>query len=130
MSTVKVNNLQIGQSLTATQNFVLSVPVSPDGTIKLARGNQGATTADILTIAADNTVSLGTGGALVGTTATQTLTNKTLSGANITTSLRLTGAAGTAGQALLSQGAGQPPVWGTAGISTGKSIAMAIVFGG
>lgn len=37
-------------------------------------------------------------------------------------------APGTAGQALLSGGAGANPSWGTAGISTGKAIAMAIVF--
>jgi hypothetical protein len=37
-------------------------------------------------------------------------------------------AAGTTGQALLSNGA-SPPTWGTAGVSTGKSIAMAMIFG-
>jgi hypothetical protein len=37
-------------------------------------------------------------------------------------------AAGTAGQALLSNGSGAP-TWGTAGVSTGKSIAMAMIFG-
>jgi hypothetical protein len=37
-------------------------------------------------------------------------------------------AAGTTGQALLSNGA-SPPTWGTAGISTGKAIAMAMIFG-
>ena len=37
---------------------------------------------------------------------------------------------GTSGQALISQGSGAPPTWGDAGISTGKAIAMAIVFGG
>ena len=37
-------------------------------------------------------------------------------------------AAGTAGQALLSNGS-SPPTWGTAGITTGKSIAMAMIFG-
>jgi hypothetical protein len=37
-------------------------------------------------------------------------------------------AVGTTGQALLSNGA-SPPTWGTAGITTGKSIAMAMIFG-
>jgi len=37
-------------------------------------------------------------------------------------------AAGQTGQALLSNGA-SPPTWGTAGVSTGKSIAMAMIFG-
>jgi hypothetical protein len=36
---------------------------------------------------------------------------------------------GTAGQALLSGGASAAPTWGTAGITTGKSIAMAMIFG-
>jgi hypothetical protein len=37
-------------------------------------------------------------------------------------------AAGTTGQALLSNGS-SAPTWGTAGISTGKAIAMAMIFG-
>jgi len=45
---VKVNQLQLGDSVTATQNFVLQTNV--DGTAKLARGNVGATTQDILTV--------------------------------------------------------------------------------
>lgn len=56
MSTLKTNNVQIGQSGTATNNFVLSVPASPDGTIKLARGNQGATTDDILSVSSSGGV--------------------------------------------------------------------------
>jgi hypothetical protein len=35
---------------------------------------------------------------------------------------------GTTGQALLSNGS-SAPTWGTAGISTGKAIAMAMIFG-
>lgn len=57
MSLIRANSVQIGQSNTATNNFTLSVPSSPDGTIKLARGNSGATTADILTVANDGTIS-------------------------------------------------------------------------
>jgi hypothetical protein len=56
---------------------------------------------------------------------TQTVTNKTL----VDPVLTLGSTEGTSGQAIVSQGAGQPPVWGSAGISTGKAIAMAIVFG-
>jgi hypothetical protein len=41
MSLLKTNSVQIGQSATATQNFTLAVPSSPDGTIKLDRGNAG-----------------------------------------------------------------------------------------
>ena len=49
-------------------------------------------------------------GTIVGTSDTQTLTNKTLTDPKIS----LGGTNGTAGQALLSQGAGLAPVWGTA----------------
>ena len=58
MSLLKSNSVQIGQSATATQNFTLSVPASPDGTIKLARGNSGATTADILSVSSSGAVTI------------------------------------------------------------------------
>jgi hypothetical protein len=67
-------------------------------------------------------------------TGTETLTNKTLTlpvltTPNITTGLLVAGSAGTAGQALISGGSGAAPTWGTAGVSTGKSIALAMLFG-
>jgi hypothetical protein len=58
MSLLKSNSVQIGQSATATQNFTLSVPASPDGTIKLARGNSGATTSDILSVSSSGAVTI------------------------------------------------------------------------
>jgi len=64
MSLLKSNSVQIGQSATATQNFTLSVPSSPDGTIKLARGNSGATTQDILTVNSSGAVTLTNGGTI------------------------------------------------------------------
>lgn len=54
--TVKTNAVQLGDSATATQNFTIRTNV--DGTATVARGNVGATTQDILTIAADGTVKL------------------------------------------------------------------------
>jgi hypothetical protein len=57
MSLIKANAVQVGQSPTATQNFTLAVPSSPDGTIKLARGNAGATTQDVITVDALGNVS-------------------------------------------------------------------------
>jgi len=45
--TLKVNAVQLGDSATASQNFVLQTNV--DGSGKLARGNIGATTQDIIT---------------------------------------------------------------------------------
>ena len=69
MSLLKSNSVQIGQSVTATNNFTLSVPSSPDGTIKLARGNSGATTQDILTVNSSGAVTLTNGGAITLATA-------------------------------------------------------------
>ena len=36
---------------------------------------------------------------------------------------------GTSGQALISAGTSSAPTWGSAGLSTGKSIAMSLIFG-
>lgn len=60
MSTLKTNAVQIGQSNTATANFSLSA-ANADGTAKLARGNVGATTQDIMTVAADGKVNFPAG---------------------------------------------------------------------
>lgn len=61
MSTVKANNHQIGQSVTATNNFTLYQPASPDGTVRLGVGNTGATTLDAVTVTnAGNVTVVGT----------------------------------------------------------------------
>jgi hypothetical protein len=56
--TIKTQNIQLGDSATASQNFVLSVPASPDGTVKLSRGNVGATTQDVLVVDATGNAQL------------------------------------------------------------------------
>ena len=71
MSLIRANAVQIGQSPTATQNFTLAVPSSPDGTIKLARGNAGATTQDVLSVDASGNVSFA-GGILSGNISSST----------------------------------------------------------
>ena len=55
MSLLKTIRAQLGISATATQNFTLDASAS-DGTMKLARGNAGATTQDILTVDASGNV--------------------------------------------------------------------------
>ena len=48
-------NCQIGQSVTPANNFTLTA-ANDNGTMKLARGNVGETTQDIMTVAADGKV--------------------------------------------------------------------------
>lgn len=57
MSVLKTNKIQIGQSGTSTNNFVLEVPAAPDGTVALRRGIPGATTQDIISIASNGSLS-------------------------------------------------------------------------
>lgn len=58
MSTVKTNNVQIGQSATATNNFTWYQPASPDGTVRLGNGNAGAVT-DRVTVTSAGNVGVG-----------------------------------------------------------------------
>jgi hypothetical protein len=178
VSTVKANNVQVGQSGTATNNFTLYQPSTPDGTVRLAVGNSGATSADVLTANSSGNVGIGTSspanigagyphlevnGSITGvisvsaggvrglalsadnSTASvqarvsgQPLVFLTNGGAGVTERFRITSAGawglsganyGSAGQALVSQGSGSPPVWGSAGVSTAKAVALALVFG-
>ena len=62
---------------------------------------------------------------LVGTDATQTLTNKTLDSAIITGALSSGGNVGTSGQVLTSAGSGSTPTWSTLG---GSPIGTVIYF--
>jgi hypothetical protein len=55
--------IQLGDSATATQNFVLT-SAAADGTMKLARGNYGATTQDIMTVSNSGVVSFPQGGVM------------------------------------------------------------------
>jgi hypothetical protein len=56
MAKISGNSIQLGDSATATNNFVLQTAL--DGTAKLSRGNLGATTQDVLTVGADGKVTL------------------------------------------------------------------------
>ena len=59
MSTVVTKNVQVGTSGTATNNFTLYQPASPDGTVRLANGNSGSTT-DLVTVNSSGNVGIGT----------------------------------------------------------------------
>jgi hypothetical protein len=60
MSTLKTNNVQVGQSVTATNNFTLYQPSSPDGTVRLGVGNSGATSSDVAVVSNAGNLMLGT----------------------------------------------------------------------
>lgn len=51
MAGATITNIQLGDNLTATNNFVLSADAA-DGTMKLARGNYGGSNTDILKVSA------------------------------------------------------------------------------
>jgi len=57
MSLIKSIRKQLGLSVTPANNFTLTAEAD-NGTMKLARGNAGATTQDILTVDAAGTTSL------------------------------------------------------------------------
>ena len=75
MSTVKTNNVQIGQSATATNNFTWYQPASPDGTVRLGQGHAGATSSDVMQV--DSSGLLGVGGPLISVarSGTQSITS-------------------------------------------------------
>jgi hypothetical protein len=57
MSGIIKSHLQLGDSATAANNFMVTAQAA-DGTMKIARGNNGATTQDVITVAADGNVQL------------------------------------------------------------------------
>jgi hypothetical protein len=117
---VKVT-LAVGDTYTADGTFdsngnlkssvgVVNLTTGVTGTLPIANGGTGQTTA---TAAFD---------ALAPTT-----TQGDIIYYNGTDNVRL--AKGTAGQALVINSGATAPEWGSAGVSTGKSIAMAMIFG-
>ena len=96
MSTIVSTNIQIGQSSTTQQNFVMYQPGTPYGTIRIKNQSSGV---DVLTFTATNAVlpantvigsaSLNdfvttSSAGFINATSTSTLTNKTISGADNT----------------------------------------------
>lgn len=66
MSTIKVVNVQLGQSATASNNFTFAVPSTPNGTFKISRGNAGATTSDVISLDSSNIINVYAGFAVGG----------------------------------------------------------------
>ena len=117
MSTVKANNHQIGQSGTATNNFTLYQPSTPDGTVRLAVGNSGATTGDVLSVSNTGLSVTGTlsatGNVTLGDATTDTITltgtvqpGVVISGSSSGDALRITQTG--AGNALLVEDSANP----------------------
>lgn len=44
MSLLKAKGIQVGNSLTSLDNYVIYQPVSPDGTLRIGNGNSGSST--------------------------------------------------------------------------------------
>ncbi len=65
MSLLKMIRAQLGLSSTPANNFTLDASAD-NGTMKLARGNAGATTQDLITVNAANLITGGSGATLVG----------------------------------------------------------------
>jgi hypothetical protein len=59
MSTVVSKNVQIGADGTASNNFTIYQPESPDGTLRIGNGNSGTTSAQVVLTSAGN-VGIGT----------------------------------------------------------------------
>jgi len=91
MSLLKANAVQLGQSITATNNFTWYQPASPDGTVRLGNGNSGSVT-DLVTV--------GSTGNLTFTGTTETYTNSVTISAASTRTLTLNGGAGSNGLVL------------------------------
>lgn len=53
---LNTTDIQIGQSTDPLDNFVLSIPTTPNRTMKISRGNRGSTIQDIINIKQDGSV--------------------------------------------------------------------------
>lgn len=103
MSTIVATGHQIGQHANTLNNFTWYQPGTPNGSVILGQGNYGNATA-VLTVSS-TTVTFGTLG------------------------ISANGTVGTSGQILTSNGSSA--YWANNNAATtGKAIAMAIVFGG
>lgn len=127
MSTVITKNLQVGNSLTATNNFTVYQPASPDGTVRIANGNSGSTM-DLVTVNSSGNVGIGTSSpshnlTVTANTATTVIVSKAQAGqAAYVTACANNGTVGTNsldliqlsdGTGYVYQRANQPLIFGT-----------------
>ncbi len=114
LTSLAANNVILGNGTSAVQAVAPSVTgnvLTSDGTTWQSAAPavtaSSVTTFTNKTIAfADNTLT-----DVAGTTATQTLTNKTIEAANLTGATQFAGSSGTVGQVLTSSGTGVAPAW-------------------
>jgi hypothetical protein len=66
MSTIKTKNVQVGTDSTASNNFTIYVPGTPDGTVRIGNGDAGAVT-DAVTINSSGAVTLANNLSVSGT---------------------------------------------------------------
>lgn len=92
-SVVSSKKVQVGQSLTASQNFTLMVPATPDGTLELRRGNAAAPGALLAKINADGGVNSFGPAFAAYQSSLQSIPNGTITKVNLQTELFDTAAA-------------------------------------
>lgn len=126
LTSPKLDKVQIGVSGTATNNFTMTAEAA-DGTMKLARGNAGATTQDVFKVDASGNVLLVTGGLGYGTGAGGSVTQST----NKTTSVTLNKSSGqiTMNNAALASGAIVAFTFNNSVISSGVDQVYVSVYG-
>jgi len=129
MTTTINASTSAGLVQTADTSGVLALQTAGTTAVSIS-ASQVVTLTNALPVASGGsgvTTSTGTGANVLGTS--PTITTATLASPNITTALTLTGAAGTSGQALTSQGSGVAPIWSTIGASAATPTALGTVYG-
>jgi hypothetical protein len=131
-----VNGITLTGTVTSTGNLTLggaltgvNLATQVTGTLPIANGGTGSTSTTFVNLASNvtGTLPVANGGTGLATT---TAYSVVFSGTTATGNFQATAGPGTATHVLTSNGAGALPTFQAAsGITTGKSIAMAMIFG-